>query len=190
MENNFIFKGGVTRYWWIPLITGVLAIAIGVWCLLNPIESLPILALVFACGLCAVGIFNLSFALANSKLYPGWGWALAMGILEIICGMWMLFLSPAVMTTVFVYAVGIYIVFACINAICDAFTSYGYSNDWFGWIIAVLLITLLFALIFMAGPIADGVAVWIYIGISFIFYGIYRIIFSAKIRRLNNRMKK
>ena len=84
------------------------------------------------------------------------------------------------------YGIRVYdLVCAAINAICDSCTLYGYSKDWFGWIIAILLITLLFALIFMADPIGGGVAVWLYIGISFIMFGIYRLILSAKIRKIN-----
>lgn len=184
MENNFLFKTIAAKYWWIPIITGLLSIAIGVWCLLAPVESLPVLAYVFAAVMCASGAFNISFAAVNNKLYPGWGWALAMGLLEIVCGVWMFCLPLPVLTTVFIWVIGIYIVFACINAICDSFTSYGYSNDWFGWIVAILLVTLLFALIFMAGPVADGIAVWLYIGISFILFGLYRIILAAKLRRI------
>lgn len=189
MEKNFIFKGGITKYWWIPLITGLLAIGIGIWCLCSPDSSLPILAYVFAGVMCAAGLFNLAFAGANSSRFPGWGWSLAMGLLELICGIWMFCMPAPVLTATFIWIIGFYIVFAAINAICDSCTFYGYSNDWFGWIVAVLLITLLFAAIFLAGPIAGGLAVWLYIGISLIFFGIYRIIMAAKIRRINHKIR-
>lgn len=188
MERNFIFKGGITKYWWIPLITGLLSIVIGIWCLSSPSTSLPVLAYVFASVMCGAGLFNLIFAFANSKLFPGWGWSLGLGILELICGIWMFSLPLTVLTSVFIYIIGFYIIFAAVNAICDSCTFYGYSTDWFGWILAVLLITLLFAIIFMAGPIVGGVAVWIYIGISFITFGIYRLILSAKIRKINTKI--
>lgn len=189
MENNYVFKGGVTKYWWVPLITGLLSIGIGVWCLCNPVASLSALSIVFAWLIFAAGIFNLSFAVSNAKRFPNWGWALGLGLLEVICGVWMIFLPQAVLTTVFIYAIGFYLIFAAINAICDACTFYGYSRDWLGWIIALLLVTLLFAVIFMAGPIGGGIAVWLYIGISFITFGIYRLVLSAKIRRLNKSIR-
>ena len=61
--ENFTFKGGITRYWWMPLITGLLSIAIGIWCLCSPDSSLPVLAYVFAGVVIAAGIVNLAFAL-------------------------------------------------------------------------------------------------------------------------------
>lgn len=186
MEKHYIFKGGLAKYWWVPLITGLLSIAIGIWCLFSPAESLEIFAYVFAWVICFAGMFNFLFALSNTKRYPGWGWSLGLGLLELICGIWMLTLPLPTLTVAFVYGIGFYLIFAVINGICDACTFYGYSRDWFGWILAILLITLLFALIFMAGPIGGGIAVWLYIGISFIMFGIYRIIVAAKIRKLNN----
>lgn len=189
MKTDFTFKGGVTKYWWIPLITGLLSIFIGIWCLCSPVDSMETLAYVFAALIVAAGIFNLCFAFANTKLFPGWGWGLGLGILELICGIWMLSLPLPVLTVVFIYVVGIYLIFAAINGICASCTIYGFSRDWFGWIMAFLLITLLFAIIFMAGPVAGGIAVWLYIGISFITFGIYRLILSAQIRKINHKIR-
>lgn len=189
MEKNFIFKGGVTKYWWVPMIGGILAIVIGIWCLFSPETSLPSLAYAFAGIMCFIGFLNLAFALSNTSRFPGWGWSLAMGILELICGIWMFCLPPLVVTDVFMWVVAFYLIFACVNAICDACTFYGYSNDLFGWIIAILLVTLLFAAIFLAGPVAGGVAVWLYIGIGFICFGVYRIFMAAKIRRINRKIR-
>ncbi len=113
-----------------------------------------------------------------------------MGALGMICGIWLLTLPAPQLTVTFIYVIGFYLVFAAVNGICDACTFYGYSRDWFGWILALLLIMLLFAIIFIAGPIAGGVAVWLYIGISFIVYGIYRMFVAAKIRRVNRIFSK
>lgn len=189
MANNYVFQGGITRYWWIPLITGILSIVIGIWCFCAPVESMITLAYVFAGILCATGIFNLAFAFSNTRLFPMWGWSLCLGILELMCGVWMFCLPPAAMTVVFIYAIGFYLIFAAINAICESCTFYGYSTDWFGWILAILLVTLFFAVLFMTGPVAGGIAVWMYIGISFILFGIYRLIYSAKIRKFNRTIR-
>lgn len=189
MGKDFIFKGGVTRYWWVPLLTGFLSIGIGVWCLLSPTTSLPVLAYAFAIVMCAAGFFNLLFAFTNSRLFPGWGWSLAMGILELFCGIWMLCMPEGVLTSTFIWIVGFYLIFAVINAICDSCTFYGYANDWFGWILAVLLISLLFAVIFISGPIVGGITVWLYIGIGFILFGVYRIMMAGKIRRINRKIR-
>lgn len=176
--------GSITRYWWVPLITGILSIAIGIWCFCNPVESLTVLAYFFAACLCASGLLNLFYSLSNLRGY-GWISMMAIGLLEIICGGWMFFLPAAVLTTVFVYAVGIYLIFVCICSISEACSLMSYSSTWVAWLVGFLLATLVFAVIFLAGPIVGGIAAWLYIGLSFIFFGIYRIILSAQIRKIN-----
>lgn len=189
MERNYVFKGGITKYWWISLVTGLLAVGIGIWCLCSPADSLMTLAYVFAALMCAAGVINLSFGFANMRFFPAWGWSVGMGILELICGIWMLCLPEPVITLVFIYVVGFYLIFAAINAICASCTVYSFHSDWFGWILAILLVTLLFAVIFMAGPIVGGIAVWFYIGISFICFGIYRMVLAFQIRKINRKIR-
>ncbi len=185
---NNIFAS-VTRYWWLPMITGLISIAIGIWCLCSPQTSLPVLAYTFCICLCAAGFVNLVYAFANMGGHYSWGWSLAYGIIEILCGVWLLALPEATMTVAFIYAIGLFILFIAINAICESVMIYNYASFWIGWLIALLLVTIICALVFLAGPVAGGVAVWLYIGISFICYGIYRILFSAKLQRINKRLR-
>lgn len=187
--EKFTFKGGITKYWWMPLITGLLAIAIGIWCLCSPDSSLPVLAYVFAAVIIVAGVINLAFAVANTQTMPGWGWPLALGLIEIICGIWLYTLPQEMLIVTFIYTIGVYLIFITINAICESCMLYTYSSGMVGWLLALLLITLAFAVIFLAGPVVGGVAVWLYIGISFITFGCYRIGFAAKMRKLNHEIR-
>lgn len=183
-----IFKGGLTKYWWVPMLTGIFAIAIGIWCLCSPVSSLPVLACVFACLITIAGIANICLAITARKALPTWGWALALGILEVIFGIWLFTLPQAVLTVTFIYAIGIYLIFATINSIAESCMLTSYDSGMLGWFLAFLLITLVLAVVFLAGPIAGGVAVWLYIGISFICFGIYRLMLSSKIRKINREI--
>ena len=180
------FPGLVTRYWWVPLLTGLLSIGIGIWCFCDPSESLSVLAYFFAACLCASGLLNLFYSLGNIRGY-GWISAMAIGLIEIICGGWMFFLPEPVLVTAFVYAVGIYLIFVTVSSISETCMLMSYSSAWIALLIGFLIATLIFAVIFLAGPIVGGIAVWLYIGLSFVFYGIYRIILSTKIYRLNRK---
>lgn len=166
------------------MITGLLSIAIGIWCLCSPDSSLPVLAYVFAGIVIAAGIVNVIFAGANSRIMPGWGWALALGLIEVICGIWLYTLPESMLIVTFIYTIGVYLIFVTINAICESCMLYTYSSGMTGWLLALLLVTLAFAVIFLAGPVVGGVAVWLYIGISFITFGCYRIALSAKLLSL------
>lgn len=184
-----LIKRGPTRLWWIPMLTGLIAIAIGVWCLCSPDTSLPVLAYAFAIGIIFAGGMNSGFALANSKTNHEWGWSLALGLFEIIIGAWLFMLPENTLIVTFIYTIGIYVVFVTVTAICGTFTLHSSSSDWTGWLIAFLLITLLFAMIYLAGPVGGGIAVWLYIGISLIAFGFYRMMFALKLRKINNTLK-
>ncbi len=137
----------------------LLSIAIGIWCLCSPDSSLPVLAYVFAGVVIAAGIVNLAFAIANTRIMPGWGWPLALGLIEIITGIWLLTLPESMLIVTFIYTVGVYLIFVTINAICESCMLYTYSSGMTGWLLALLLVTLAFAVIFLAGPVVGGVAV-------------------------------
>lgn len=83
-------KFGITRYWWIPMLTGVIALGLGIWCLCSPVTSVPVMAYIFAALICIAGIFNLAFAAFNHRIAPNWGWSLALGLLDLVAGIWML----------------------------------------------------------------------------------------------------
>lgn len=51
----------------------------------------------------------------------------------------------------FIYTVGVYLIFVTINAICESCMLYTYSSGMTGWLLALLLVTLAFAVIFLAG---------------------------------------
>lgn len=186
--KDLIFKGGLTKYWWIPMLTGLFAIAIGIWCLCSPASSLLVLAYVFAALLTLAGIANICLALTSRKVLPTWGWPLALGIFEIICGIWLFTLSQSVLTATFIYVIGFYLIFAVIDSIAESCMLTSYRSGMLGWFLAFLLITLVLTVIFLAGPVAGGVAVWLYIGLSFIFFGVYRLMLSAKIHKINKEI--
>lgn len=185
MTNAYF--SGKTRSAWVPAVIGVLSIAIGIWCLASPVASMVSLAYAFAIWMLVSGVMDMTFAIGNKNSHPGWGWTMALGLLEIVTGIWMLATSVAVMTTTFMFVVGIWLIVVCINAICEIFATASYTRDWIGWMLGFLLATIFFAFIFLSGPIAGGVAVWLYIGISFILFGFYRIVYAVRIRSLNRR---
>lgn len=188
-KKDYIFKGGLTRLWWIPLITGLLAITVGIWCLCDPVSTLPVLAYFFAAAMCVAGCFNFVFSLVNAGRYPGWGWGFALGLLELISGVWLFCMPQGQLTVTFMYIIGLYMIFAVVNAIADACTFYGTYNSVLGWLIAILVIALFFAIVFLAGPVANGIAIWVFIGISLILFGGYRIGVAALMRKINKSIR-
>lgn len=183
MENT-ILKTKLTRIWWVPLFTGLLAVVLGVWSLFSPMQSLTAFAYAFACCLSLAGLFNCIYAGFNSRAHSGWGWSLALGLLEIVSGVWMFCLPEAVLVQTFVYIIGIWLLVAAINSICEACLFAGYNAFWMLLMIVMLVAAVIFAVIFLSNPVMTGVAVWVWLGLSLILFGIYRLTFAFHIRKM------
>lgn len=178
----------VARYWWLPVITGLLSVGLGIWCLASPDTSLPVLAYTFAIVIAAVGFLNTVFALMNIGSVSGWGFKMLVGVIEIICGVWMLLMPEGSMVSTFIYGIGFYLVFVALNAVCEVILYYGDTKYWLAMLLSFIVCTLILAVIFLAGPLAGGIAVWLYIGIAFITFGIYRILLGCKINQANRQL--
>lgn len=185
MKNTVEFKGGITRLWWIPLITGLVCVGLGIWTLCCPVESLPVLAYTFAICMVVAGIMNLSYSIFTSGVASNWGWSMALGILELIAGIWMFSMPAVAVTEMFVFVMGIWIMVVAINSLCEATFMSSYSPAGIIWMILILIATLAFSVIFLSSPVAGGVAVWLWLGLSFITFGVYRIVLSIKIKSIN-----
>lgn len=185
-RTNYFF--GLTRMWWIPLLTGLIFIGFGVWCLCDPAPSLEILAYIFAGAIIAIGLFNLCYGVSCYNSNHGWALAMGAGAVELIFGIFMFYVPAPVLTVFFVYGVGLYVIF---SAIYSFFGSLMYKGN------SPLLTCLI--VLFLLGAIATGIMIilgssvvvgaavigWIYIGISLICFGIFRLLLSAKIYQAN-----
>ena len=98
----------------------------------------------------------------------------------------MLTLPAAVLTTAFIIVVGCWILVSAIMSIAEASVLSTFSPGYVVWMVLMLIATIVFAIIFLSNPIAGGVAVWLYLGISLILFGCYRIALSMQVKSLNN----
>ncbi|MEZ3551177.1 MAG: DUF308 domain-containing protein [Muribaculaceae bacterium] len=186
MKEKTPYYGSLTRLWWIPMVTGVLSVAFGIWCFCSPEASLTVFAYLFAACMVVAALLNFVYAFLNTGKDSGWGWALALGILELLAGVWLFSLPQIVLVDTFIFVIGIWIIVAAINSICEACVLSSVSPGWMVWMILLLFVTIVFAVLFLSNPVVGGVAVWLYIGISLITFGVFRIVFAVKAKQLNN----
>lgn len=182
MPSSLDFKTGLTRYWWVPLVTGIICIAFGVWCFVSPVAAISVMAYTFAALMVFDGMLDVSYAFANTRTSPNWGWSLALGIIEIVVGCWLFALPAAVIDVAFIFAIGIWIIVVAINSLCEACFMSRYFKGGVVWMILALIATIVLASIFLFNPILGGIAVWLWIGLSLLTFGIYRIILACKLR--------
>ena len=170
-------------FWWIPLLTGIVCLGLGIWELLVPREAIPVLAVVFGACLCLAGTLNIVLGGTTRGSSPVWGWSLALGIIEIIGGVWMLTLPMPEMVISFVLIVGFMVIVGAINACVESFTLAANNGWWVFWSVLLLLASIVLILIMVSNPLAYGVASWICLGCALITFGTYRIGLSFTLRR-------
>ncbi len=184
MQYTASIRTGVSRFWWIPLLTGLISLGLGIWCLCSPLASLTVLAYIFAGLFVAAGVLNLCFALFTRKFGLNWGWSLVTGILEIIGGVWMFTLPQPALVSAFIFIIGIMILVMAINSLGEACMLSSFSGAAFIWMLLLLTITIIFAIVFLSSPIAGGIAVWLWIGISLITFGVYRLTLAGMLKSM------
>lgn len=188
MNNNSSVENRLHRVWWIPLITGLLAIGFGIWCFCSPETSLPVFAYTFSICIVVAGFMNIFYSLMNVRARTNWGWSLALGILEVLCGGWMFTWSPETLAVAFCFGVGVWVLFAAINGIAEAAYFSRYSTAWTVWMILLLVGTIIFGFYFLSNPLFGGVAGWLWIGFSLILFGLWRISLAFKIRSISRKL--
>lgn len=180
--RNFT-KPGLSRYWWLPLITGLICIGLGIWTFCCPAEAIGVLAYAFAICFIVAGLFYIIFSCIGSRFASDWGWGLATGILEVIAGVWLLSLPTPQTEIAFMYIVGFWILFSAITSISYALVIPG-GGLWTAFAVLLLIATMIFGVIFLTNPLAGGIAVWIWLAISLITFGVYRVVFASKLKTL------
>lgn len=196
-------SSGLSRLWWLPCLSGLIFIGLGIWCLCAPVGFLDVMAYVFAGLFGAVGIFSLIYGICTYNTNPNWGWSVAAGVIEILFCFFLFFMSPAFLAYVFVYGVGLYVIFMAIYSFFEYFAVARRSGFWFFWSILFCLAAIAFAITFIVGPgaselvgsvtpaaiagaAAPAVIGWLWMGISFLSYGAYRIILACRLKALAN----
>ena len=177
------------RYWWVSLVVGILSIVTGICCFAVPVDSLAVMTAFFIAVLVVAGIVNVFWAFANREWNDSWGWSLARGLLEILFGVWLLLMPLPLVTTMLIYVVGFWMLFHSVLGICEASELSGIGVRGWGWLLACNILSLICSFVFLAAPVYGGIFILAYAGVSFVLYGIFRIVLSFEWRRINRQIR-
>ena len=180
MENYPSFRPG--KYWYLPLISGILCVLLSFWVMKTPLESFLTLSIFFAAMFFVQGIFEIFRAFGNSQ-HKGWGWSLAFGIIDLVFGI-MLLTSPAMSASVLVLYVGFMLMFRSISGI-------GFAVDlkemgvksWVGPLLFSIL-GIIVSAIMIFNPVLGGLTIIMYTAIALLMVGIFQIILSFSLKKL------
>ncbi len=189
MKNDLFYSTKqAVKYWWISLLIGLLAVGLGIWCMATPLSTLVALVLVFAATFFVSGLFEIAFAISNRKLLRNWGWTLASGILDLAFGIILIAMPPEVIALVMAYFVGFWVMFQSVWGIGTAAELQRNGVKGWGWLMALAILGVLMAFIFIVSPAFTTTFIIALVSISFIFYGIFRIYYAFRLRSLHKEL--
>lgn len=177
------------KYWYLPLIAGILFIIVGIWIFATPLESYLTLAILFSISFLVSGVLDIIFAISNRKELDNWGWTLALGIVSTILGC-ILIIHPELSITTLPLFIGFVVLFRSISAIGFSLDIKRYGVfDW-GYILAIGIIGTILGIILLINPFIAGVSLVVFTGLAFICLGIYGIFISVKLRKIKKMPEK
>ena len=189
LESTFKEIGTIIKNWWILLLLGIVFIGMGIVVFAYPLGSYLALAMFFAASMFVSGLFQFWFAVVNREVIDGWGWQLALSIMEFILGTVLIFNMDITMAILPFY-VGFWLLFRSFALIGFSFELKSYQVlDWGYYLIFGLLITSLSWFIIL-NPLFGGITIVTWTGIALIVAGIAHIMLSFKLKKVNKKIIK
>jgi uncharacterized membrane protein HdeD (DUF308 family) len=176
------------KHWYLPLILGILFIAVGIWAIITPASTYLSLAILFSVTFFFVGLLEIIFSISFRKQLDGWGWTLASGILSLIIGV-ILILNPQISIITLPLFVGFVVLYHSIMAIVWSIELQRYKVPNWSWLLFTGIIGVIFSFFLIWNPVFAGLTVAVFTGIALITVGVFHIHFSIELKKLNKEFK-
>ena len=177
------------KRWWLSLIVGIVAIAIGFIILVNPVTSYYIFAIWLGAAIFVSGLFGLILSTGSKNYFVRRGWIIVANIADIIIGLILMF--NAIVSEVFMPTLlGFWLLYRGATMLTQGFDLRDYGIRDAGWVIfyAALIIALAIAILWL--PMTFGIeAVILFIAIAVIAYGISTISLSYRLWEVHRHAK-
>ena len=186
MAANFLkLAMNSVKYWYLPLITGLIFIGVGIYSFAQPAESYVALAFVFSISFIIAGFMDIIFAVSNREELEGWGWDLALGVMTLLVGI-VLIRHPEISILTLPLFVGFTVLFRSAMAIGTSLElKKYYINEW-GTLMAIGILGMIFSFILIFNPVFAGLSIVIWTALTFIFIGAYSIYLSLRLKKVHD----
>jgi uncharacterized membrane protein HdeD (DUF308 family) len=174
----------LTRYWWVPVLRGLLGITFGVIAFAFPGVALTALVLYFGAWALVDGTFSLVGAIAGRSTNPDWVFDLVGGILGIVVGL-LTFRAPGITTL----GLLIYIAaWALMRGVIDIALAIKLRREIRGeWLLVLAgLASIVFAILLLWNPGPGALALLWLIASYAIVFGVLAIVFGLRMRTVRH----
>jgi uncharacterized membrane protein HdeD (DUF308 family) len=179
----------ILKNWWMPLLKGVIFIALSVLVFMHPGAALIGLSWYIGLAFLFSGIVITLSAISYRSQIKGWGWRLAEGLVDIFFGMILLF-NPGLTALAMSFMMGFWFLFYGITSLTDSFgmKDEGASNWWVGLIWGILAI--IFGFWIMFRPFAGAITIITLMGIFFLIAGLFNIGFAFVLKGMKKELEE
>lgn len=166
--------------WWVPLVMGVVAIALGGLFLTHPAETSAWVTLVVGFWFMTSGIMNLFILFVDRTQ---WGWKLLSGVLGLLAGLIVIdsttnapLLTAVGLGAFYVFIIGVWGIMIGTADLIRAFQGAGWGVGVIG------AISILFGLLLTFNPVAGAFSLPVVLGVLGVVLGIVAIIAAFRLR--------
>lgn len=191
METNPIAQL-LSRFWWMILLRGVMAVLFGISAFAWPGLTLVTLTMLFAAYAFVDGVFEVIHAVGHRKEIENWGLLFLEGVFGILFGV-LAFQSPELTTTVGAVIVAFYIAaWATVTGAMRIAMAVRLRKVIEGeWLLGLSgAVSILLGLFLMVRPAVGALAMLYFVAGWAILLGLFPIVFAFKARRFANKARE
>lgn len=172
--------------WYLLILIGLLFIVLGSYIFIQPLVSFLTLASLVSITIMITGLLECVYAFMNRSNIDNWGWSLCQGLLNIIIGCF-LYKRPDITADIFNFFIGFFILFRGIMGISYAIDLSNYKFSGWIWSLLLSILTLIMGIVLLINPVLTNTLLMYYIGVSFVFFGLFNCLIGITLKRLKNR---
>lgn len=177
------------KHWWMYLIIGVLAFALGVFMLTNPAITYEMMTLLLGLALVVFGIIEMIVGIFSRNIFVSRAAVIIGAVLNIVLGI-LLAANPGIAALTLPLILGMWMLY-------QSFMTISYAGDLkvlhvtgYGLTLFCGIVLLILAVLILLRPVAIGMmTVAIYIALSFIIYGLSEIVSAFRLRTIHSTME-
>ena len=160
------------------VISGVLLIAVGIYCLCNQDIAAMTAGLMVGIFMLVSGMIEIIVFAATSGVMFGSGWLLLDGVLTVILSLFLLFNQWFTMMSLpFLFT--LWLLFSGISRFVSAFDLRAFGVRGWGWVLAIGVILMIAGFICMMDPWVSVAAIGLTVGLVFLLEGVSSIVYAC-----------
>lgn len=176
------------RHWYVPLIIGLIFIALAVYVIYKPESSFVTLATIFSLSFLISGVFEMLFAWSNKDEMENWQVILIFGVIHAVIGL-LLITHPGLSVLALALYIGFAILFRSIMAVITALDLKRHGASWQPTLIFGIL-GVIVSFILIRNPDIAGLTVVFWTSLACFVIGIVSVILALKLRKVHEVVQK